>query len=154
MNIKTGFYSLEANSTFPCHGNGWYADIFICDALRFHVITHDDINCQTKSSRMLSLRFVEDFVNAVVKSFNKCKQANNGFIGLLAKNYKTYETHYFTQDRTTALKEWLKNPDEVSYCDIYDNSQNVHSYEFLMNNDNLQAMVNLARRNNLTLWYG
>ena len=57
---------------------------------------------------MLSPRFFEDFVNAVVKNFNKYKQANNGFIGILAKNYNTYEKHYFTQDRMTALKEWLK----------------------------------------------
>jgi hypothetical protein len=54
------------------------------------------------------------------------------------------KNHYFTQDRTTALKEWLKNPDEVGYCGIYDNAKDLHSYEFLMNSDNLQALINLA----------
>jgi hypothetical protein len=57
---------------------------------------------------MLSSRFFEDLIHVAVKSCNKYKQAKNGFIGLLAKNYNTYEKHYFTQDRTTALKEWLK----------------------------------------------
>ena len=130
---------------FPCHGNGWYADIFICDALNLQLITHDDIKYQIQSSRMLPPRFFEDFVNVVVQSFDKYKQANNGFIGILAKNYNTYEKHYFTQDRTTALKEWLKNPREVSYCGIYDNSKDLHAYEFLTNRDILQAMIDLAR---------
>ena len=53
--------------------------------------------------------------------------------------------HDFTQDCTTAFKEWLRNPREVSYCGIYDNSKDLHAYEFLMNRDNLQAMVDLAR---------
>ena len=44
----------------------------------------------------------------------------------------------------TALEEWLKTPDEVSYCGIYDNSKDLHAYEFLMNKDNLQAMIDLA----------
>ena len=144
-NIKTGFYYIETNNVFPCHGNGWYADIFICDALNLQLITHDDIKYQIKSSRMLNPRFFEDFVNAVVQSFDKYKQANNGVIEILAKNYNTYEKHYFTQDRTTALKEWLKNPREVSYCGIYDNSKDLHAYEFLTNRDNLQAMIDLAR---------
>ena len=39
----------------------------------------------------------------------------------------------------------VEKPDEVSYCGIYDNSKYLHSYEFLMNNDSLQAMINLAR---------
>ena len=90
-NIKTGFYYIETNHVFPCHGNGWYADICICDALHLQLITHDDIKYQIKSSRMLNPRFFEDFVNAVVQSFDKYKQANNGFIGILATNYNTYE---------------------------------------------------------------
>ena len=83
--IKTGFYYIETDNFNPCHGNGWYADIFVCEALHLKIITHDDIKYQIKSSRMLSPRFFEDFVNAVVKNFNKYKQANNGFIGILAK---------------------------------------------------------------------
>ena len=38
-----------------------------------------------------------------------------------------------------------EKPDEVSYCGIYDNSKDLHSYEFLKNSDYLQAMINLAR---------
>ncbi len=47
----------------------------------------------------------------------------------------------------TALKEWLKNPNEVSYCGIYDNSKDLHKYQFMMCNDNLQAMIDLAKKN-------
>ena len=84
--IKTGFYYIETNNVIPCRGNGWYCDIFVCDALHLKLITHDDIKYQVKSSRMLSSRFFEDFVNAVAQSFSKYKRANNGFIGILAKN--------------------------------------------------------------------
>ena len=79
-NIKTGFYYVETNVLFPCRGNGWYADIFVCEALNLRLITHDDIKYQIKSSRMLSPRFFQDFVNAIVKSFANYKKANNGFI--------------------------------------------------------------------------
>ena len=100
---------------------------------------------QIKFSRTLDKRFFEDFVNAVVKSFDKYKQAYNGFIWILSKNCNTYEKYYSTQDRMTALAQWFKTPDDVSYSGIYDTSTNLHSYQFLMNNDNLQAMIDLAR---------
>ena len=45
----------------------------------------------------------------------------------------------------TALMEWLKKPDEVGYAGIYDNSKDLHAYQFLMKRDNLQAMIDLAR---------
>ena len=62
------------------------------------------------------------------QSFSKYKRANNGFIGILAKNYNTYEKHYFTQDRMVALKEWMDNPIDVSFSGIYDNSQGLCHY--------------------------
>ena len=43
------------------------------------------------------------------------------------------------------IERMVEKPDEVSYCGIYDNSKDLHSSEFLMSSDNLQAMVNLAR---------
>ncbi len=36
----------------------------------------------------------------------------------------------FTQDRMPTLKQWFENPDEVCYRGIYDNSNNLHSYQF------------------------
>ena len=80
MIMETGFCYIETNNVIPCPGNGWYADVFICDALRVKLITHDDIKYQIKSSRMLNPRFVEDFINAIVSSFTKCKQGINRFI--------------------------------------------------------------------------
>ena len=70
-NIKTGFYYIETNNVFPCHGNGWYADIFICDALNLQLITHDDMKYQIKSSRMLNPRFFEDFVKCCCSIFQQ-----------------------------------------------------------------------------------
>ncbi len=51
----------------------------------------------------------------------------------------------FTQDRMTALNEWLNSPQEVTYCGIYGDSQSYHNYEFMMNNENLQTMIYTAK---------
>ena len=81
----------------------------------------------------------------MVKSFHKYKQANNGFIGILAKNYNTYETLFHTRPYDSIERMAKKKPDEVSYCGIYDNSKDLHAYQFLVNQDNLQTMIDLAR---------
>ena len=38
----------------------------------------------------------------------------------------------------------VKNPNDVSFSGIYDNS-NLNKYEFMMGNDNLQTLIDLAR---------
>ena len=50
--------------------------------------------------------------------------------------------HTRPHDRT---KRMVENPREVSYCGIYDNSKDLHAYEFLTNRDNLRAMIDSAR---------
>ena len=84
--ITVGFYYIEIHNCFPCHGNGWYCDSFVKDALSLQVITHDHIKYQIKPSQALHPNFFEDFVNSVSKHFAGYKKANNGFIGILAKN--------------------------------------------------------------------
>ncbi len=59
------------------------------------------------------------------------KKAINGFIGILAKNYSTNTNLYFTADRTTALREWLRNHEEVQFSGIYDNGKDIHNYKFM-----------------------
>jgi len=143
--ITTGIYFIKCNDCFPFHGNGWYSDAFVYDALNLNLIDDDDILYQIKASTKLPYWFFQDFINYVSQNFDNYKLANNGFIGLLAKDYTTYEKYYFTQDRMMALKEWLKNPDEVSFSGIYDNSKDLNHYKFMMCNDNLQAMIDLAK---------
>jgi len=144
--ITTGFYHVITTHSFPFRGNGWYADIFVAEALQLNLIIHDDIKYQIKASNKLSECFFNTFVDAIVKSFDSYKQANNGFIGILAKNYNTYEKHYFTQDRMSALKEWLKNPSDVSYTGIYDNHEDLHKYQFMMmDQEELQTMIDIAK---------
>ena len=50
---------------------------------------------------------------------------------------------YFTADRATALREWLRNPEEVHFNGIYDNEKDIHNYKF-MENDNIQTMIDKA----------
>ena len=47
-NITTGFYYIETNNYYPCHGDGWYCDMFICDILHYNIIVLDDIKYQIK----------------------------------------------------------------------------------------------------------
>ena len=42
-----------------------------------------------------------------------------------------------------------KNPEEVSFSGIYDNSNDLHKYQFMMCNDNLQAMIDIAKKETL-----
>ena len=92
--ITTGFYFVVTTRCFPFRGNGWYADVFVAEAVKLNLIAYDDIKYQIKASYKLHAQFFCTFVSAVAKSFDGYKQANNGFIGILAKNYHTYEKQY------------------------------------------------------------
>ena len=48
----------------------------------------------------------------------------------------------------TALFEWIRKPNETSASGIYDNSKALYSYEFLMCQDNLQSMIDIAIEKN------
>ena len=77
--------------------------------------------------------------------FHGYKLANNGFIGLLAKHYITNNKHYFTTDRTRALTEWLKKPEEVSFLGLYD-EDGTHQNQFTMT-ETLMDKINKAMDN-------
>jgi hypothetical protein len=55
--------------------------------------------------------------------------------------------HYFTQDRSTAINQWLLQPDECNFMGIYDTGD-VNDYEFKQNDiGNLQNIINEALNN-------
>ena len=83
--ITTGFYYVATTRCFPFRGNGWYADVVVAEAVKLNLIAYDDVKNQIKASNKLTARFFCTFVSAVAKSFAGCKQANNGFVGILAK---------------------------------------------------------------------
>ena len=105
--IATGSYYIEADNSFPLHSNGFYSDAVINQLLLDNSIKPDDIKYQIKTSKSKPSDFFKDFVRSVARIFHGYKLANNGFIGLLAKNYSTNDKHYFTIDRTRPIKEWL-----------------------------------------------
>ena len=116
----------------------------MAEAVQLNLINHDDIKYQIEASNKLNECFFSAFVNAIAQSFDSYKQANNGFIGILAESYNTYEKHYFTQDRMSALKEWLKSPSDVSCTGIYNNHEDLQRYQFMMGQEQLQAMIDIA----------
>jgi len=61
----------------------------------------------------------------------------------LANNDSTNTKLYFTTDRTTTLREWFKNPEEVKFHGIDDNEKDIHNYNF-MEHENIQTMIDKA----------
>ena len=128
----------------PLHGNGFYCDAVVNELLLENSIKLDNIKYQIKSSKSKPPDFFQDFVHSVANVFHGYKLANNGFIGLLAKNYITNNKHYFTTDRTRALTEWLKNPEEVSFLGLYGTAE--HQNQFTMT-ETLVDKINKAMDN-------
>ena len=87
--ITTGSYYIETDNCFPLRGNGFYSDAVINQLLLDNSIKLDNIKYQLKSSKSQPYDFFKDVVHSVARIFNGYKLANNGFIGLLAKNYIT-----------------------------------------------------------------
>ena len=84
--VKTGFYYIECENSWPFHGNGWYADIFIHMALNFKLITKQSIIYQLCPKYSLASCFFINFIDTLAKKFKKFKQALVGFIGILEKH--------------------------------------------------------------------
>ena len=123
--ITAGSYYVETQNCFPAPGHGFYSDTAIDFFLELNIITLHDIKYQIKASKTKPPDFLfTDFVEYVANTFDGYKLANNGFIGLLAKNHITTDKTYFTTNHTQVIKEWIKNPDDVSYVGIYDDCYN------------------------------
>lgn len=39
-------FHIETDNLYPCHGNSWYCDMFICDFLQYTIIVLGDIKYQ------------------------------------------------------------------------------------------------------------
>jgi hypothetical protein len=142
--ITTGSYYIETDNCFPLHGNGFYSDAVINQLLLDNSIKPGDIKYQIKASKSKPPDFFKDFVHSVADTFDKYKLANNGFVGLLGKSYITNDKHYFTTDRTKALKEWLNKPDEISFLGLYESCH--HGVDFTMD-ETLMNKIDRAMRN-------
>ena len=112
--ITTGFYYVETNNYFPLRGNGIYADELVKYCLDEGIITKQMIKYKFIPSETLDRLHFQNFVNDIFQKFgNHAKFAINGFIGLLRKNYKSQNRHYFTTDKQVAENEFLVNDDAV-----------------------------------------
>ena len=58
----------------------------------------------------------------------------------ILEKYTTHEKHWFTQDRSQAIHEWLKNKEEVSY-----NEDEMHQYTYGQDQDSTQSMIDKAK---------
>ena len=82
--IETGLYFVETSNSFPLKGNGWYFDGVVEKALKYELITKEDIKYYIKPSHILKQDHFYNFVSEIYDSFCcDAKYGINGFIGLL-----------------------------------------------------------------------
>ena len=143
--IKTGFYYIETNNFMPFRGNGWYDADLIYYGLQENIISSDDIKQQYIPKTFYKNNHFLKFVNTIYDKFGlSAKLTTNAFIGLFGKDYKSDNTHYFTQDIKTATMEMTRNEDlkiKYIYKDEWNNSTdepiniNLISLSEVMNNE-------------------
>ena len=78
-------------------GNGWYFDDTVEKALKYALITEEDIKYQVKASCSLEQYAFKEFVKDVYDKFeptfdNGGELAINGFIGMLGKSKAIHST--------------------------------------------------------------
>ena len=98
--IETGMYFVTTSNYFPLKGDGWYFDDTVEKALKYALITKEDLRYQVKAACSLEQYHFKQLVKDVYDKFeqhfgNGGKLAINGFIGMLGKTKATSIRHYF-----------------------------------------------------------
>ena len=113
--IETGLYFIETSNSFPLKGNGWYFDGVVEKALKYELITKEDIKYYIKPSRILKQDHFYNFVSEIYDSFGcEAKYGINGFIGLLGSKTICKERNYFESDYGVVANEVVNNNDNGS----------------------------------------
>ena len=92
--------------------------------------------------------FFTNFVDTIANQFKNLNLAIVGFVGILEK-YTTNERHWFTQDPSQAIREWLRNKEEVSYESIHNDEDEMRRYTYGQEQDSTQAIIDAARSNQI-----
>ena len=64
--IETGLYFIETSNSFPLKGNVWYFDGVVENALKYELITKEDIKYYIKLSHILKQDHFYNFVSEYI----------------------------------------------------------------------------------------
>ena len=153
-NIETGMYFIVTLNYFPLKGNGWYFDDTVEKALKYSLISKEDIKYQVKASCSLEQYHFKEFVKDVYDKFepthaNGGKLAINGFIGMLGKSKTKSTQHYFESNYDIVANELINNENNIEIKGIYQQSQNETNHVNLLNlsDDELELVINKTADN-------
>ena len=146
--IDTGRYWVDTNETFALEGNGWYCDSVVEKALKYKLITPENIKFQLKATMSLKPYHFKEFVLNVYDKFECPKQAINGFIGLLGKSKHTKHQHYFESDYNVVANELIHNDDNIRIQGIYkDNNNTTYANMLNLNDEDFHNLIQAAQNN-------
>lgn len=152
--IETGMYFAVTSNYFPLKGNGWYFDDTVDKALKYNLITKNDIKYQVKASCSLDQYHFKQFVRDVYDKFepthgNGGKLAINGFIGMLGKSKAKSTRHYFESNYDVVANELINSTDNIEIKGIYPPNQTDAEHVNLLNlsDDELECVINKTADN-------
>ena len=152
--IDTGMYYIVTSNYFPLKGNGWYFDDTVDKALKYNLITKNNIKYQVKASCFLDQYHFKQFVEDVYDKFepthgNGGKLAINGFIGMLGKSKTKSTRHYFESNYDVVANELINGTDNIEIKGIYPPDQTEAKHVNLLNlsDDELECVINTTADN-------
>jgi len=119
--ITAGLYYVVNNNDLPFHGNDFYIDNVVQNALDEELITTSDIKYQIRASATLKRSHFMAFVDKVFEHFMDPKQAIVAFIGaMFGRCCRTFNRDDFESNLDTVVNMFMKNPDDVNVKCVYD----------------------------------
>ena len=145
--IETCLYFVETSNSFPLKGNGQYFDGVVEKALKYELITKEDIKYYIKPSHILKQDRFYNFVSEIYDSFGcDAKYGINGFIGLLGCKTICKERTYFESDYDAVANDVVNNNENgsIQIRGIYKNGKSQYEGINLLNadDDELDETIN------------
>ena len=89
-------YVIETDNHFPLKGSGWYFDSVVDKAIKYNIITKENIKYCIHPSTILKQDNFSAFVYRIYKIFEEdAKVATNGFIGMLGIKNNNKAKHFY-----------------------------------------------------------
>ena len=138
--IETGLYFIETYNSFPLKGNGWYFDCVVEKALKYDLITKEDIKYYIKPSHILKQDHFYNFVSEIYDIFGlDAKIAIHGFIGLLGCKTICRERNHFESDYNVVANEVINNENgAIQVKGLYKNGKSQFEHINLSNADDIE----------------
>ncbi len=126
VKLKVCCFNVVTSDDVLFHGNDWYSDNMVNQALLKEIIQKEDVKYQIKASAVLVQDHFTAFVNDIFEKFYEPKQAIVGFIGaMFGRSYTTYNRDYFESNLDTVLQHYINDPDHTNIRGIYNTNNTV-----------------------------